>query len=72
MAGLVTAWLEGTKAPIKDGFNGAGVYAGRLRSTGSACGFQSPEVLGYRWCLDDFLNGERLDGVCLLKGFVHG
>jgi len=29
-------------------------------------------VLGYRWCLDDFLNGERLDGVCLLKGFVHG
>ena len=40
--------MWGTKAPIKDGFDGAGVCAGRLRSTGLACGFQPPEVLSLR------------------------
>jgi hypothetical protein len=38
----------GTRAPIEDGFDGAGVYAGRFRPTSSACSLQPPKVLGLK------------------------
>ncbi len=60
----------GTRAPIEDGFDGTGVYAGRFRPTSSARGLQPPKVSDYRQCLDDLW--VKLQACAALGGCVHG